>query len=264
VDPQVADVERWMEALYVAAEGATLRREDRRKAVEVAALLRELGRAVQRTSKHDELVLVDAAAGKAYVALLAWALVLRPAGRRARVVTIERDAARVEATRRAAALLGPGPVPLSAVSADVRDAAAWPEEASIVTALHACGPATDAIIDRAIASRARTLLIVPCCTGTGAGTARARAAEQAAKALGIPRHAPVRRRFHQAFVDAERTLRLEAAGYETEVVELCGATVTPENLLWRARRVGEPGRVASARRDLRLMQADPHAVGGTF
>jgi hypothetical protein len=122
-----------------------------------------------------------------------------------------------------------------------------------VIALHACGPATDAIIDRAIASQARTLLIVPCCTGTRTGGGAA--ADRAAKALGIPRHAPVRRRFHQALVDAERTLRLEAAGYETEVVELCGATVTPENLLWRARRVGEAGRVARAQRDLRLIQS---------
>ena len=50
----------------------------------------------------------------------------------------------------------------------------------------------------------------------------------------------MRRRFIQAMVDAERTRRLEAAGYETEVVEFVGATVTPHNLLWRARRVGEP------------------------
>ena len=54
----------------------------------------------------------------------------------------------------------------------------------------------------------------------------------------------MRRRFVQAFVDAERTLRLEAAGWQTEVVELCPPTVTPHNLLWRARRVGEPGRMA--------------------
>jgi short-subunit dehydrogenase involved in D-alanine esterification of teichoic acids len=47
-------------------------------------------------------------------------------------------------------------------------------------------------------------------------------------------------------VDAERTLRLEAAGYETEVVELVPPTVTPHNLVWRARRVGEPGRMARA------------------
>jgi hypothetical protein len=60
----------------------------------------------------------------------------------------------------------------------------------------------------------------------------------------------VRNRFVQAFVDAERTWRLEAEGYETEVVEFVGATVTPHNLLWRARRVQEPSRMADARRTL--------------
>ena len=49
-------------------------------------------------------------------------------------------------------------------------------------------------------------------------------------------------------VDADRTWVLEAAGYQTEVVEFVGPTVTPHNLLWRARRVLEPVRMAAARR----------------
>ncbi len=72
-------------------------------------------------------------------------------------------------------------------------------------------------------------------------------AREEAERKGIPRHAAIRGRFVQALVDAERTLRLEAAGYQTEVVEFVGATVTPHNLLWRARRVKEPKRMAAAR-----------------
>ena len=75
-------------------------------------------------------------------------------------------------------------------------------------------------------------------------------AKDKARFLDIPRHAQVRRRFIQSCVDAERTLRLEAAGYQTEVVELVGATVTPHNLLWRARRVGEACRTRQAREAL--------------
>jgi hypothetical protein len=71
--------------------------------------------------------------------------------------------------------------------------------------------------------------------------------------LGIPRHAEVRRRFLQSVVDAERTLRLEARGYETTVVGFVPATITPHNLLWRARRVGEPGRMAKASDHLRRL-----------
>ena len=238
--PDAAEVARCLEAAYVAAEGATLRQEDRRKAVEVAAMLDEIGRAVARVSKHRPLTLVDAAAGKSYVGLLAAKLLLEPRGGQASVITLERDPARVEASRIAAAHLATS-VPITCLAADVADAAAWPPTPTIVTALHACGPAADAIIEHTITSGARWLLLVPCCTSEAvAAVARA---EAQAEALGVPPHAPVRRRFIQAMVDAERTRRLEAAGYETEVVEFVPPTVTPHNLLWRARYVGEPGRM---------------------
>ncbi len=243
----LADVEQWLNVAYIAAEGAGLREADRRKAREVAALLDEVARAVDRRARHAPLVLVDAAAGKSYVGLLAAKLVLEPSAVPASVVTIERDARRVERSRLAAARLAT-PVSVECREADVGDESAWPDCPSIVTALHACGAAADAVIERAIESRARALLLVPCCTSRAVAAA-ARAEERAA-ALGIPRHAPVRRRFIQAMVDAERTWRLEAAGYETEVVEFVAATVTPHNLLWRSRRVGEPVRMAAAARAL--------------
>jgi hypothetical protein len=238
------EVEEWLDRLYVASEGATLRDEDRRKACEVAAMMEEIERAVSRFSRRSSLLLVDAAAGKSYVGLLAARLVLPSFNGRAQVITIEREPQRVEASRRAAERLD------AAIRIDCREAAveaadAWPSQPSIITALHACGEAADAIIDRAIACRTRVLLLVPCCT-SDAVIASGQAYAQA-EALGIPRHAPVRRRFIQSFVDAERTLRLESAGYETEVVEFVAPTVTPHNLLWRARLVGESRRMDAAK-----------------
>lgn len=238
------EVERWLGALYIGVDGATLRVEDRRKAVEVAALLVEIERALARAARSRPVRLVDAAAGKSYVGLLAARLLLEGQGRPASVITIEREAARVAASRAAADRLGVS-VPIDCRQAEVGEPGAWPDRPTIVAALHACGPAADAVIERSIACRARYLLLVPCCTGRT--VAAARRAEAAAGARGIPRHAAVRNRFVQALVDAERTLRLEAAGYETEVVELVPPTVTPHNLLWRARLVGEPTRMARAR-----------------
>jgi hypothetical protein len=240
----LGDVERALEAIYVAAEGARLRTDDRRKAIEVAAMLEEIERALGWLGRRHPLTIVDAAAGKAYVGVLAAALVFAREGADARVVCLEREPARVDASRAAAARAGCADA-VACVAADVGDARAWPSEPSLVVALHACGPASDAIVDAAVTARARMLLMVPCCTS--AAVPSAAAAAEAARRLGIPRHAAVRRRFVQAFVDAERTLRLEAAGYETEVVELVPPTVTPHNLLWRARRVGEPGRTQRAR-----------------
>jgi hypothetical protein len=240
-------VEASLHRLYIAAEGTTLRREERQKAEELSALLVEIERTIQGFARRSRILLVDAAAGKSYVGLLAAQLVFERLGRNGSVLTLEQDARRCELGRRAATLLA-GRVPIEFRQADVSDPAAWPDQPSLVTALHACGPASDFIIERAVASKASALLLVPCCTGR-AVSAAARA-ERRARAEGFPRHAPVRRRFIQAWVDAERTLRLEAAGYQTEVVEFVAPTVTPHNLLWRARRVGESTRMRAARETL--------------
>ena len=47
-----------------------------------------------------------------------------------------------------------------------------------------------------------------------------------------------------------RALTTSIAGYETEVVEFVSPTVTPHNLLWRARFVGEPQRMRAAQEKL--------------
>ncbi|MFO0692243.1 MAG: methyltransferase [Polyangiales bacterium] len=245
-------IEALLDATYVAADGAGLRDEDRKKARELAPLLEEIARIVERASRKEPFVLVDAAAGKSYVGLFAAKLVLEALGREGRVVAIEREPRRVEASVRAADRLGLSSR-FEGIVADVRSETAFPSSPSLVVALHACGEAADAVLEAAIAREARHLLLVPCCTSH-----RLRGAELAeawAAPLGIPKQAGVRRRFVQSIVDAERTLRLEAAGYETEAVELVPPSVTPHNLLFRARRVREPGRMAAARMRLDALHA---------
>ena len=74
-------------------------------------------------------------------------------------------------------------------------------------------------------------------------------------ALGVPRHAEVRKRVVMSLVDAERTLRLEAAGWETTVAALVPPSVTPYNLMWRARRMREPQRMTRRPRSWRAPRA---------
>jgi hypothetical protein len=244
-------IENWLRELYIAADGTDLRREDRKKAAELAALLPEIARALPR-GRGETPTLVDAASGKAYVGLLAGKTILEAAGRAGRVVAIERDSLRHDASASAAAHLPMRGVDVHCVKGAVEDPAVWPEAPALVVALHACGAAADAILSRTIAVRARRLLLVPCCTGADED------AEALADHVGMPRHAGVRRRFVEAVIDGGRTLRLEAAGYETEVVAFVSPKVTPYNLLWRARFVGEPGRMREAAERLaRLRGGDP-------
>jgi hypothetical protein len=228
----LAVVERTLRELFIAVEGAGLRREERKKAVEATALLGELSRL-----GRDRL-LVDAAAGKAYVGFLAAELLGFE-----RVAVIERDAARIRACREGAARLR-ARAAVELREGDVGDPTAWPKDPGAVVALHACGAASDRVIDAATGAGARWIFLVPCCYG--AGVPFVAAAESQAERLGIPRQAEVRRRFVQSLIDAERALRLEAAGYETTVVPFVPPTITPHNLLFRARRAGEPGRMRAA------------------
>jgi hypothetical protein len=249
----LSDIEEALHRLYIAAPGACLRKEDRRKAAELTSMLSEIDRIVSAAGSGRPLQVVDAAAGKAYVGLLAAELVLAKKARSGHVTLIERDAQRAAVCRRAIASVQAPQVSFTVLEIEVAYEAAWPAEPDLVVALHACGPASDVIARQAVASRARHLLLVPCCTS--AAVAAAELATRWAEALGLPHHAEVRRRFIQAIVDGERTLALEAAGYETTVVPFVPPTLTPHNLLWRARRVGEPHRMAEAAQKLERLWA---------
>jgi hypothetical protein len=229
--PLLINVERALQRLYL--DGHNLRDEDRKKARELAALLGELSRIGRRG------LVVDAAAGHAYAGLVAAELVGVE-----RLVVIEREPARAERSRQAAALLSRA-TETEVHAGAVGDRALWPRAPDVVIALHACGGASDDVIAATIDARARWLLLVPCCYP--------HAHDAQADRLGLPRHAEVRRRFSQSLVDAERTLRLEAAGWEVTLVPFVPPTVTPHNLLFRARHAGEQNRMRDAAARLQRM-----------
>lgn len=227
------DVEASLLRLFIAHEGAALRKEDRQKSAEICGLLRHL--APLKRGAH----VVDAAAGKASVGFVAAELL--PV---AHLTVIERAADRVAACRAAATRLRAG-ITVDVRHADVGDAAAWPTAPDVVVALHACGPAADLVLDRAMVAEARKILVAPCCYGASVPF-RARAAEVVA-ALGYVADDVLRRRITSSLVDLERKLRLEAGGYETDIEEFVGPTVTPHNIAFVARRTCSPVRIARAR-----------------
>ena len=254
--------------LFIGVDGTSLRKEDRQKAQELAPLLEEVARAAKGASG----LLLDACAGKSALGLLAAELVLAPGWR---VCVLERDAARVLAAVSAVALAGASASASARAlqqraieirQADVQDASAWPNAPDVVVALHACGPASDAIIDRAAQAGARHLLLVPCCYGASPKNALADHPIQGQRLLApvvdvLPRQALPGRRLAAAIIDIERTLRLEALGYDVDVVEFCAATTTPHNLLWRCRLSKESVRMAAAQTRLDGLQTLLHVAG---
>lgn len=242
--------------LFIGAAGTALRREDRQKVLELVPLLDEVARA----AKKKRGLLVDLCAGKSPLGLIAAALALPPGWR---VIVVDRDVDRVTAAREAIARLDPTRlVSADVVVADVADAAVVDliAGADVVCALHACGPASDGIIDVVATARPTHVLLVPCCYGAHprVGADHAIPGQRAAAPLEavLPRQGLVGRRMAVGLIDAERTLRLEAAGYDTEVVEFCAPTVTPHNLLWRGRRgLDEVRRAEASERRRQLLAA---------
>lgn len=221
--------------LFIAREGTSLRKEDVQKARELASILSELSRL--KNGAH----LLDAAAGKSSVGLIAAELL--PIGA---LTVIERDPARVAACRDAITRLT-RTLPISIVEGDVDSE--WPRVDAVV-ALHACGHASDSVIDRTIASQPPFLFLVPCCYGADIPF-MARALELADAHGAMQQN--IRRRIALSLIDLERTLRLEAAGYDVEAHDFVGATITPHNLLIRARRTRSESRMRRAAERLRAL-----------
>jgi hypothetical protein len=204
--------------LFIDAAGASLRKEDEQKCLELAGLLARL--VTLRKGAH----VVDAAAGKASVGLVAAELL--PLGR---VTVLERDPARVAACTAAATRLE-RTVAVDVRQGDLAEHALWPDVPDAVVGLHACGAASDGVLDGAIRSQARRVFVAPCCYDE-------RVLSRARGYAGVPEwidvvDATIRRRVLAGLVDLERMLRLEAAGFETQVHEFVAPTVTPHNLLF--------------------------------
>lgn len=236
------DVRAVLHRLFIADERASLRKEDEQKSRELTALVARLAKL--RKGCH----LVDAAAGKASVGLVAAELL--PIGT---LTVIERDARIAEGCIRARERLTRS-VHVDVRQADVADATQWPASYDAVVALHACGPASDAVIDMAIRGRAPQLFVVPCCYGTSLPFFSR--ADAIVSNMGFVADERIRGRLRASIIDMERKLRLEAAGYETELSEFVGATVTPHNLLFFARHTRNAVRIERAKTRLMAMHAD--------
>lgn len=248
--PSLDELRAFIDRGWIGVPGTTLRREDEKKARELVGFLREATFLLDRdrAGRSRELRVVDAAAGKGYVGI---ALAQREG---LHVTLLERDAGRVAAMVAACHALAIPLERIDARAADVGDQSAWPAAPDLVVSLHACGNATDLVIEHVVAARARAVLIAPCCVAGDLPAARR--AQSRAEAAGLNRHAEIRRRIVEAHVLAERVLRLESSGYKVELVPFAAPTVTPYNVAIRALVSREPERIARTRSTLARLRGD--------
>lgn len=190
--------------------------------------------------RYDDPVIVDAAAGKGYLGLVASQLLLKPAGK-GRLVAIESRDDLAERVDRIADNHG---LPVAVERSTIVDAD-LPGRVHFLLALHACDTATDEAIVRGLRAKADYIAVVPCCQAEVARLLKEAGDDRPTAALW--QHAMHRREMGAHLTNVIRALALQARGYQVTVTELAGWEHSLKNELIIARKVGRYHTEANAK-----------------
>lgn len=247
-----------LKALHILSVDGRLNQDSRRKLKQVLHLTQLLKPALEDLLAEEAQPLVaDLGAGKSYLGLILYDLVLAKAGR-GELVGIE---ARAELAATAGAIAATsGFERVRFVAAPIRseaaDAAVGGRRVAMVTALHACDTATDDAIRFALKHDAKVVALVPCCQAEAAALLD----DVHGPMDALWRHPIQRRAFGASFTNTVRGLLLEAHGYKVRMTEFTGFEHTQKNELILAERVQRSN--AQARGQLeRLLKEVPLRLG---
>jgi len=209
----------------------------RAKYRQVNEFLRELDAALGQ-SPPDNLRLVDAGCGKAYLSFAALVYLREVRGLDVRLTGVELREDIVAKARATAARLELEPGLAEFVAADIADY--QPEvRPDVVLSLHACDQASDEALARGVEREAGTILCAPCCQHT---LQRDLVIEGPQRAL--LRHGILRERLADLLTDAFRAQILRMLGYRVQVMEFVEPEATARNIMIRAQRGVRPGMAA--------------------
>jgi SAM-dependent methyltransferase len=168
---------------------------------------------------------IDFGCGKAYLTFALYDYLKRVCGYDVRMVGLDLKETVIQACQQLAEELG-----FEGLRFQLGDIAAYaPQDAvDLVVALHACDTATDAALAIAVRWQAKVILAAPCCQHELNGQVRCAALDA------VLHYGLLRERFAALATDAVRACLLEAAGYQTQILEFIDSAHTPKNLLIRA------------------------------
>ena len=177
-------------------------------------------------TEEKEISIADLGCGNAYLSFAAYRY-LELKGIPAKVIGIDNRKDLIIRNRGIAERLGLASR-ISFLQSDINLVA--PGNYSIVMALHACDTATDDAIAFAIRSKAKVILVSPCCHHDL--NAQIKATNDNMKL--ILRHGIVKERFADLLTDSIRAQVLKIFGYKSEIIEFISLEHTSRNLMIRA------------------------------
>lgn len=126
----------------------------------------------------------------------------------------------------------------------------------LVISLHACDVATDYVLERAVAWRARVILSTPCCHH------ELNHRIDCAPLSFLTDHSMLRQKLCDAATDALRLKYLEAHGYATAALELIDPEETPKNIMLRGLLREHPDPAVCAAAQTAYLEARNFLTGG--
>lgn len=247
-----------LKALHILTPDGRLNQDSRRKLKQVLHLVQLLKPTLERLlAEEDDPLVADMGAGKSYLGLILYDLVLAPAGRGS-LAAIELRAELAEAAATIAREAGFARAAFAAAPIlDARaDAALGGRRPALVTALHACDTATDDAIRFALKHDARAVALIPCCQAEAA----AMLGDVKGPLDALWRHPIQRRGFGAHVTNTIRALLLESHGYKVRITEFTGFEHTQKNELILAERVQKSNAQAKAQL-ARLLEQVPVKLG---
>ncbi len=214
-----------LKELHILTRDGAMNQDSRRKLKQVYHLFNFIEPLLLDAQQaNPDIHLVDHGAGKSYLGFILYDLFFKERAPGSTVWGIETRDELVARSRELAERLGFGGMRFLNLSvADSIVSPELPERIDVVTALHACNTATDDAIRFALAKKAKTIVLVPCCQAEVAATLRKHKAAALANALGeVWRHPIHTREFGSHLTNVLRCLQLQAHGYEVTVTELTG------------------------------------------
>lgn len=197
-----------------------------------------------RLEKGRELTIIDFGCGKSYLTFAMYYYLHELKGYDIRIIGLD---LKEDVIKHCSELAGKyGYEKLTFLVGDIADYKGV-QAVDMVVTLHACDTATDYALAKAIGWNAQVILSVPCCQ------------HELNKQIKNDKLAPVmeygllKERFAALVTDGLRGKYLEAAGYETQVLEFIDMEHTPKNILLRAVKGKKDN--ARARQEIRECEA---------
>jgi len=183
--------------------------------------------AVVSFKDDKEITIVDFGCGKAYLTFALYHYLVNELSLNVKIVGLDLKKDVIEYCSKVASELGY--TKLKFLVGDIRDYNS-DVDISMVVSLHACDIATDIALAKSVSWNAKVIFAVPCCQHEMFDKVRSKSLSPMLK------HGIVKEKLSSLITDSVRGLKLEAVGYEVNMMEFIDMEHTPKNILIKAVR----------------------------